>query len=166
MKKICSKCNIEKLISEFHLNKFGKNGYYSQCIDCKNNYKREYNKNNKQKRQEYRKSRKHIGLWRSLLKASLTRLGSKKEGLTIELLGYSATEFKIHIESLFTKGMSWENHGEWHIDHIKDVSSFALTTPPNIVNALSNLRPMWSTTRIIDNVLYEGNLNRNKIRRY
>ena len=27
---------------------------------------------------------------------------------------------------------------------------------------LSNLNPMWSTTRIINGILYEGNLNKGK----
>ena len=30
---------------------------------------------------------------------------------------------------------------------------------------LSNLRPMWATSRVINGVYYEGNLNRNKYRR-
>lgn len=33
-------------------------------------------------------------------------------------------EFKNHIENLFLEGMSWDNHGEWHIDHIIPVSRF------------------------------------------
>jgi hypothetical protein len=163
--KICGKCKLEKSICEFHINKYGKDGYHSQCKECKNKYKKEYNITNKSKRQEYRLKNKHIGLWRSVLKMSLWRLNSKKEGHTIDLLGYSALEFKKYIESLFTDGMSWENHGEWHVDHIKPVSSFELTEHSSIVNSLSNLRPMWSTTRVINDTYYEGNLNRNKIRR-
>ncbi len=64
-----------------------------------------------------------------------------------------------------TENMSWENHGEWHVDHIKPVSSFDTTEHPSVVNALSNLRPIWSTSRVINGIYYEGNLNRNKIRR-
>lgn len=63
-----------------------------------------------------------------------------------------------------TENMSWENHGEWHVDHIKPVSSFDTTEHPSVVNALSNLRPIWSTSRVINGIYYEGNLNRNKIR--
>jgi hypothetical protein len=163
--KVCNKCKIEKSVDEFHINKDGKDGYHSQCKKCKNEYKKFYNQINKSKRQEYRLKNKHVGLWRSVLKMSLWRLNTKKEGKTIDLLGYSALDFKIHIESLFTEGMSWNNHGEWHIDHIKPVSSFETTEHPSIVNALSNLRPMWSTTRVLNGVEYEGNLNRNKIRR-
>ena len=61
--------------------------------------------------------------------------------------------------------MTWSNHGEWHVDHIKDVSSFSKDTHPSIVNALTNLQPLWATTREINGVIYEGNLNKNKVRR-
>jgi hypothetical protein len=40
--------------------------------------------------------------------------------------------------------MSWENYGEWHIDHIKMVSEFDKDTPVDIVNSLKNVRPLWA----------------------
>lgn len=83
-----------------------------------------------------------------------------KEGHTIDLLGYSVLDLQNHMINLFTEGMSWDNHGEWHIDHIKRVCEFDKDTHPSIVNALSNLRPLWATTREINGVVYEGNLNR------
>jgi hypothetical protein len=83
-----------------------------------------------------------------------------KEGHTIDLLGYSALELKEYLSTLFTEGMSWDNYGEWHIDHKKPVSAFHKDTPPNIVCALSNLQPLWAITREIDGVVYEGNLNK------
>ena len=127
-----------------------------------------YRKNNpegvKQSRNKYinkyNKTNPHICAWRDVLKRILRQFGKKKEGNTIDLLGYSAIDLKNHITSLFTDGMSWDNHGEWHIDHIKTVISFDKETHPSIVNALSNLRPLWATTREINGIIYEGNLNR------
>ena len=58
--------------------------------------------------------------------------------------------------------MSWNNYGEWHIDHIRSIATFDKTELPSVVNALSNLKPMWATNRVIDGVLYEGNLNKGK----
>jgi len=125
-----------------------------------------YNKNNRHKRntlaKNYRIKNSYIMGWRYVLGNTLKRLGKTKEGHTIDLLGYSATDLKQHLESLFTDGMSWSNYGEWHIDHIKTVFSFDKETPMNIVNALSNLRPLWATTREINGIIYEGNLNRPK----
>lgn len=117
------------------------------------------------KKREYLRNKeinKHILIWRSTLNSTLIRLNKIKEGHTIDLLGYSALELKNHLELLFTEGMSWNNYGEWHVDHIKGVINFDVTTPVNVVNALSNLRPMWATTREINGVIYEGNLNRTK----
>ena len=59
-----------------------------------------------------------------------------------ELLGCGLKHFKKHLESLFTEGMTWENYGEWHIDHIKMVSEFDKETPVEVVNSLDNLRPL------------------------
>lgn len=44
--------------------------------------------------------------------------------------------------------MSWENHGVWHIDHIKPVSVFKEDTPTRVVNMLCNLRPIWASENL------------------
>jgi hypothetical protein len=128
------------------------------------NYRKLYYENNKKKHKEYtneyNKRNPHMVAWRNLLKNSLKRLEQEKENKTIILLGYSALDLKNHLESLFTDGMSWDNYDEWHIDHIKRVCEFDNDTHPSIVNALSNLQPLWSTTRVINDVIYEGNLNK------
>lgn len=132
------------------------------------NYKNSKKKSKKKQRtknpnidKEFYKKYPHIVAWRNTLKNTLSRFGKKKEGHTIDLLGYSALELKEYITSLFTPEMSWDNYGEWHIDHIKRVSEFDKETPMDIVNSLSNLRPLWATNRTINGVFYEGNLNRN-----
>jgi len=102
----------------------------------------------------------HIYAWRAILSNTIVRLKKNKNDKTINLLGYSALELQEHITSLFTEGMTWDNWGEWHIDHIKPITSFNSDTPMNVVNALSNLQPLWATTREINGVIYEGNLNK------
>jgi hypothetical protein len=111
---------------------------------------------------KFYKDNPHVRAWRSLLYSTLKRMNKPKEGHTIDLLGYSALDLKLHLESLFTEGMTWDNHGEWHIDHIKQIILFNKDTDPSIVNTLSNLRPLWATTREINGITYEGNLNRSK----
>ena len=44
----------------------------------------------------------------------------------MELIGCSTSELMIHLESKFKEGMTVENHGEWHIDHIKAIAKFNL----------------------------------------
>ncbi len=133
---------LKKAKDYYYNNKHKRNLYNKQWI--KNNiiYYREYQKLYSR---EYRKKNPHIILWRSVLNCTLIRLGKSKEGRTIDLLGYSPLELKQHLEKLFITGMTWNNHGEWHIDHIKPVSKFDKETPMNIVNALNNLQPLWAT---------------------
>jgi hypothetical protein len=90
------------------------------------------------------KNNPHIIAWRSVLHRVIKQFGMKKESRTMDILGYSATDFKNHISSLFEDGMSWENWGTWHIDHIYPVSKFDKNTPVSEVNALSNLQPLWA----------------------
>lgn len=71
--------------------------------------------------------------------------GVSKTDVTQKLLGYTPNQLRQHIESLFKTGMAWENYGKWEIDHKRPISSFAIGTPPNVVNALTNLQPLWKT---------------------
>jgi hypothetical protein len=70
------------------------------------------------------------------------------------LLGYSISELRAHLEKQFLRGMSWENMGLWHIDHITPLSSFKITSVDDAaVNvkrawALPNLRPLWAADNI------------------
>lgn len=72
--------------------------------------------------------------------------GKKKKLKTLGYLGYTIVELKEHLESLFLDGMTWENHGEWHIDHIVPVSWWLKegVTDPSCINALINLQPLWA----------------------
>jgi hypothetical protein len=147
--------NVEKLKEYVDINR-----------DMINKIKAKYRDNNPDKikvaRANWRLKNPQNIAFRNLLKNTLIRLGKTKEGKTIDLLGYSAIDLKNHITSLFSDGMSWDNYGEWHIDHIKPVSSFDTETPMNVVNSLDNLQPMWATTREINGIIYKGNLNKNK----
>ena len=142
--------------------------YYLNNKETENKRSNEWNKNNRERLKEhknqysktYSKNNPHIISWRRILHNSLRNMGKTKEGHTIDLLGYSALDLKEHITKLFTESMTWDNYGEWHIDHIKPVSSFPIETSMNVVNALSNLQPLWSTTREINGVTYLGNLNK------
>lgn len=64
-----------------------------------------------------------------------------------DMVLYSKEEFIYHIESLFSEGMSWGNHGKmgWHIDHIKPISSFDLNDINECIEcwSLKNLQPLW-----------------------
>ena len=68
-----------------------------------------------------------------------------KEMRSLEYLGCSLEEFKTHIESLWLEGMSWENHGDWHIDHIVPLDHFVKNSDdPWEANHYKNLQPLWA----------------------
>ena len=50
-------------------------------------------------------------------KRAYTALENDKEMSSIEYVGCNIETFKKHIEQQFTEGMSWENYGEWQINH-------------------------------------------------
>jgi hypothetical protein len=44
--------------------------------------------------------------------------------------------------------LSWENHGEWHLDHIKPISLAKDESEVIALNHYTNFQPMWA----IDNL--------------
>ncbi len=130
--------------------------YYEKNKEKIKEYSRLYYEKNKEKinepsdkkreirRRSYKK-RKYQYVWREILRKTISQLKLKKNQTTLDLLGYSYDDLKCHIESNFLDGMKWENHGEWHVDHIIPISKFKKGTPPFIVNDLRNLRPLWSS---------------------
>ena len=75
-----------------------------------------------------------------------------KGGTLFEFLGYSADDLKQHIERQFDRRMSWQRFmsGEIHIDHVRPVASFDLSSESQIKEcwALPNLRPCWKSENI------------------
>ena len=81
---------------------------------------------------------------RSLLSGSFSRQGFSKNSRTQEILGCDWETFKQHIESQFVEGMTWENHGEWHYDHIKPVSLAKTEAEVIELNHYTNFQPLWA----------------------
>lgn len=63
-------------------------------------------------------------------------------------LGYSTEELKSHLEQQFTEGMSWDNHGKWHIDHIIPLCYFTEVHQVREAWGLQNLQPLWASDNL------------------
>ena len=65
---------------------------------------------------------------------------------TWEALNCDLETLMAHLEQNFVDGMSWENYGEWEMDHIKPCISFDLTDKAQFMLCFhySNLQPMWA----------------------
>jgi hypothetical protein len=72
--------------------------------------------------------------------------GNFRSGSAVRDLGCSIDFLKLYFETIFQPGMSWENQGEWHIDHIKPLSSFDLSDSEQLKQAChyTNLQPLWA----------------------
>lgn len=75
----------------------------------------------------------------------------KKPACTEKWQGCTAEELKTYLESIFTEGMTWENYGEWHVDHIRPVCSFSAEEWEQI-NHYTNLRPLWAEDNIAKSI--------------
>lgn len=84
--------------------------------------------------------------YRNLVTRCFRMLGKKKTSKTEDLLGYTASELKNHVERQFVGKMSWDNWGDvWELDHITPISKMISDgiKDPQIINALSNLKPIY-----------------------
>jgi hypothetical protein len=74
--------------------------------------------------------------------------GKGKSKKTRDILGCDMEFLKQHLERSFLDGMTWENYGDWHVDHIIPISS--ATTEEDMVRLChyENLQPLWA----IDNI--------------
>jgi hypothetical protein len=166
LRSYCKSCekeyreNNKEKIKEYFQNNKEKHKEY--CKEYRENNKeklnkknKEYRKNNKEKLNEYQKNKKQTnplfklrGNISNLIYISIKKQGYTKRSQTYKILGCTYEEFKIHLENQFTKGMSWENQGEWHLDHIYPVSLAKDEEELYSLNHYTNFQPLWAEDNI------------------
>ena len=86
------------------------------------------------------------------IRSFISRITKEKTDKTESILGYTKYQLIQRIEFQFKDGMTWDNHGRhgWHLDHKKPISRFLEQgiTDPKIINALSNLQPLWASENL------------------
>ena len=72
---------------------------------------------------------------------------SVKDSGSFSATGCSIKFLKSYIEGKFKRGMTWENYGEWHVDHIRPCASFDLSDKEQVLQCFNwrNLQPMWAS---------------------
>ena len=70
----------------------------------------------------------------------------EKQLTHIEIIGCSPEELKIHLEKQLKDNMTFENYGEWEIDHIKPITLFNLKDENELFECFNykNLQPLWA----------------------
>lgn len=117
-------------------------------------YKKWYYQENKEKVRKYSRDKyahdpyfKTSEICRTLLKRVVQTAGLTKNSKTYKILGYDNEDLKSSMESKFSDGMSWNNYGDWQIDHMYPTSRYIKdgVSDPAVINSLDNLLPMWKS---------------------
>lgn len=85
---------------------------------------------------------------RGLILGAFRSNGYTKKSKAQDILGCDWQEFKTHIERQFLKGMTWDNRGEWHLDHIQPIASAKTEADLLALNHFTNVRPLWASENI------------------
>ena len=158
----CKKCGLEAATKRYHsLEKNKRLSYYYDNRSKVREVQRKYEQKTKKQRREYFKEwerekmkndpayriRKVLG---NRLRAAFKDKKLKKSKSVLDLCGAGLEIVREHIEKQFKPGMSWDNHGKWHIDHIKPLSSFNLLNPEEVRKAshYTNLQPLWAADNL------------------
>jgi hypothetical protein len=117
-------------------------------IDKHREYKRKYERTRKANDPIY----KLISNFRTAIYQVLKENNVDKNGHYFEVLKYTPEELINHLEKQFTDGMTWDNYGQWHVDHVMPISvhDIQVIGDDEFMRcwSLSNLQPMWGDENI------------------
>lgn len=114
--------------------------YQKLNADARNTYNRQYRKN-RRKADRLFSIRENM---RARFRYELAKRGDSMHIKANEYLGCSWLFLRDYLAQKFTDGMSWNNYGEWHVDHIMPLAS--ATTRDDLIKLChySNLQPLWA----------------------
>ena len=159
---VCSACGEEKPRIDFSkhrnsckvcTNKFtkGRRDYDREEHNIRSREWRDFNKErinaDKREREQARRNAEPLYRLRHNLSTRLYMAVSKKVGNTFELVGCSKEDLETFLEAEFTEGMTWENYGMWHVDHMRPCCAFDLEDPEEQKKCFhwTNLQPLWAS---------------------
>jgi len=137
--------------------------WYEKNKEKWNQYIKDYREKNIEKIREvkrnYERHRKStdpiyklINNFRTAIYQVLKENNVQKNGHYFEVLQYTPDELISHLENQFKDGMTWDNYGDWHVDHILPISIHNIQEigDDEFMKcwSLSNLQPMWGEDNI------------------
>ena len=105
-----------------------------------NEYRRRYTK---QRRSQDRMFAIRLNM-RARFKFELAKRGEKQSTKTNKYLGCTWEFLRGYLASKFTDEMSWDNYGDWHVDHIIPLASARTKDELIKLCHYSNLQPLWA----------------------
>ncbi len=136
-----------------------KEGWQHYRINSPEKYKQKYQRANAKRASTIQ------GRLRSAISSRIIAQLSKSPGVKnykskFENIGWTIEQLKSHLEAQFQPGMTWENYGDWHIDHKIPHSYFCYNSIYDEEFkkcwALDNLQPMWAEENWSKNNRYIG----------
>jgi hypothetical protein len=128
-----------------------KRRYYAENKEALNEYNRKYRKDNRESLNEYHRDKyandplfRLSKICRKRLWDGLKSLSLDKSRPSCEYVGCSWEDLRAHLEGQFVDGMTWENQGEWHIDHIVPLCSATTEEELLKLTHFTNLQPLWA----------------------
>lgn len=114
-------------------------------------YMKEYHAKNRKRLYEKHKKRlaedemyRFTVMVRKKVQTAFTRRKVLKQKQTIEILGCSIEQFREHIASQFKDGMSFDNYGEWQLDHIIPLATANTIEEVEKLCHYTNYQPLWA----------------------
>tara|TARA_R110000787_G_scaffold99302_3_gene203836 strand:+ start:103 stop:606 length:504 start_codon:yes stop_codon:yes gene_type:complete len=110
-------------------------------------YNSEYAKSHRVEINEREKTRRNndpLYKMKLNLRGRIRKTIINKIGQTTDILGCSYEEVRDYISNQFREGMSWDNYGEWHIDHIKPLALANTEKETYELCHYTNLQPLWA----------------------
>lgn len=153
MGKCCCSCKEWKPLTDYNKAENHWDNLRNECKNCLTLWRKNNRKEIQETNTKYERNRKKLDpefkmvkTLRSRLGTALNRKNAKKSTKTLDLIGCSISYLMGYLESKFTEGMTWENHGEWHIDHIKPCAKFNLLIEDEQRKCFhyTNLQPLWA----------------------
>lgn len=121
-----------------------KKSYYWRDPQSAKDYNREYAKARAKKDPLFRMKLR----CRSRVYSAFKRFDTTKASGSFELIGCSPRQLANHLSSMFTKGMTLDNYGDWHIDHITPLASAETIEEVEKLCHYSNLQPLWASDNL------------------
>ena len=130
--------------------------YRKNNLDKIKKYQKNYREKNSSKFNEYAKNKRNTDPIfklscnvRNRIREFLLLKNISKKNKTFDLIGVTPLFLKEYLESKFTNNMSWDNYGEWHIDHIIPLSSANTEEEIYELCHYTNLQPLWAKDNLV-----------------
>jgi hypothetical protein len=155
--KVCCSCKNWKPLTQYNLANNHWDKLRNDCKLCLQKWRKDNREIINEKFKKYEKDRRQTDIDFKMRKVLRSRLGTAirnqngtKSDSTINLTGCSIKYLKEHLENKFTDGMTWDNYGEWHIDHIIPCASFNLVHEEEQQKCFhyTNLQPLWAADNL------------------